>query len=148
MAGVLFTVSTGEIATGTSAKTMLQLVAASNHRVKVHEWSIAFKGINNAHSPVKVRLLRQSSAGTTSSLTVNKWDSTDAETLQLTAGENATVEPTADCVLDAQEIHPQTGYTWQAPFGRELVVPGGTRLGIEVTAANDVTAIATVKGEE
>lgn len=139
---------TAEISTGTSAKTILQLVAASNHRVLIVELSISFKGTSNTAAPIKVRVLRQTTAGTMSSLTPVKMNSGDDETLQTTAQHTATAEPTASDVLLSEEVHPQTGYTWQAPFGRELVIPGGGRLGIEVTAGADVNCIARAIFEE
>ncbi len=148
MAAVRGAAVTAEIATGTSAKTILQLVAASNHRVLIGELSLSFKGTSNTASPIKVRVLRQTTAGTMSALTPVKMNSGDDETLQTTAQHTATAEPTASDVLLAEEVHPQTGYTWQAPFGRELAIAGGGRLGIEVTAGADVNCIARAIFEE
>lgn len=148
MAGIGFKCNTAEIATGTSAKTLLQVVAASNHRITVNEWSISFKGTSNTASPILVEVLRQTTAGTMSALTPVKADSADDETLQTTAQHTATSEPTASDVLDRVLVHPQQGYTWVATPGKELVVPGGGRLGVRVTAAADVNAVATIKGEE
>jgi len=83
-----------------------------------------------------------------SSLTLVKDNSSDDETLQTSGQHTASAEPTAGDVLLSEEVHPQTGFLWQAPFGGELIVPGGTRLGIEVTAANDVSAVARMVGDE
>lgn len=148
MAGVGFRAVTGQIATGTSAKTLIQIVAAANHRLLIKEWGISFEGVNNAHAPIQVDLLRQTTAGTMSALTPVKSNDSDDETLQVTAQHTATAEPTAGDVLKSELIHPQTGYTWQAPFGGEIPVGGGDRLAIRVTAANDVDAIARFVGEE
>lgn len=148
MAGVGFAAVTAEIATGTAAKTLAQVVAASNHRLLIKEISVSFQGTSNTAAPILVRVLRQTTAGTTSALTPVKTNSADDETLQVTARHTATAEPTASDVLMTELVHPQTGYTWQAPFGGELVVPGGGRLGIEVTAAASVDAIARFIGVE
>lgn len=148
MSGVRWKAVTGEIATGTSAKTLLQIVAATNHGVLVDEISISFKGTSNTATPIRVRVLRQGSAGTMSALTVVK-DPADAdETLQVTAQHTATAEPSAGDVLMTELVHPQTGYTWQAPFGRQIKVSGGTRLGVEVLAGADVNAVVRMCGEE
>jgi hypothetical protein len=148
MSGVRFKVVSGEIATGTSAKTLLQIVAANNHGVLIDEISISFKGTSNTATPIKVDVLRQTTAGTMSSATPVK-DPADAdETLQTTAQANATVEPTAGDILMSELVHPQTGYTWQAPFGRQIKIGGGGRLGIRVTAGADVNAVCRVSGEE
>lgn len=148
MAGVNGVAQTAEIATGTSRKTLLQLVAAANHRMMVKEFSISFDGTSNTAAPIEVELLRQSDAGTMSSLTLHKWDADDDETLQTTAQHTATAEPTGtDCIM-SEQVHPQGGYTWQAPFGGEIIINGGDRLGLAVTAGADVNAIVRMVFEE
>lgn len=148
MSGVRFKAVTAAVATGTSAKTIVQVVAASNHGVMIDEWSVSFAGTSNTATPIKVDICRQSDAGTSSALTpVKDPDDTD-ETLQTTARHTATAEPTTGDVIMTEYVHPQTGYTWQAPFGRAIKVGGGDRLGIRVTAAADVNCIARFSGEE
>lgn len=148
MAGIAFAVQSGEIASTTSAKTILQLVAASNHRVKVKEFSLSCKGTNNTAAPVLVELVQQSTAGTSSSATPVKLDESTDETLQTTAVKNCTAEPTGSTVIKSIEVHPQAGYVWQAPFGGELLIKGGTRLGMRVTAGADVNVNGEFVAEE
>lgn len=148
MAGVGFVSSIAETATGTSALTLLQIVAAAQQRVKIKEISISFKGTSNTAAPILVQIQKQTSAGTASAGTVSKFVSSDSETLQTTAQITFTAEPTSTTVFIEEEVHPQTGYTWQAPFGGELIIPGGSRLGITVTAGATVSAICRVIGEE
>lgn len=149
MAGVRFAATTAEIAIGTSIKTLLQLIAAANHRIKIVEWNISFQGITATGEPILVEVLRQTSAGTTSALTPRKLDDSDDETLQVTALHTATVEPSdGGEVLHTELVHPQTGYTWFAPSGRELLIGGGDRLGLRVTAGASINAIARMVGEE
>lgn len=149
MSGVRFSVNSGNIATGTPGPTtMLQVVAAANHRVKVNEIGVSFEGIDPEGQPILVEILRQTTAGTSSAATPVKINPADDETLQVTAIKAATVEPTAGDVLDMMLIHPQTGRDWQAVFAGEFIVPGGTRLGVRVSAAASVNGVATIKGEE
>lgn len=148
MSGVGLRAQTDEITTGTSVKTLLQIEAAANHRVKVREISVSFKGTTNSDAPIKVDVLRQTTAGTLSSLTLVKDSPGDDETLQTAATHTATAEPTAGDILMSEEVHPQTGFVWQAPFGGEMIVPGGTRLGIRATAGVSVSAVARLVGEE
>ena len=148
MSGVRFKAVTGQIATGTSAKTLLQVVAAANHGILIDEISISFAGTSNTATPIKVDVLRQTTAGTMSALTPVKDPDDSDETLQVTAQHTATAEPTAGDVLLSEHIHPQQGYTWQAPFGRSIKIGGGDRLGVRTTAAADVNAIVRVAGEE
>lgn len=148
MSGNRIKAVTGQIATGTSTKTLLQVVAASNHKVLIDEISISFEGTSNTATPIKVDVLRQTTAGTMSALTIVKDPDDFDEIIQATAQHTATAEPTAGDVLLSEHVHPQQGYTWQAPFGRSISIGGGDRLGIRVTAGASVNAIARVSGEE
>lgn len=142
MAGVLLTASTAEVAlSAATAKTILQVVAASNHRVKVLGWGVYFDGVSPTEAPVVVDLQRQTSAGTMTSLTPTKNNDSDDETLQTTAQHTATSEPSSGDSLKKIEVHPQTGYEWIAPFGQEVIIKGGGRLGIKCTAPAACNAI-------
>ncbi|KKM85100.1 hypothetical protein LCGC14_1292460 [marine sediment metagenome] len=148
MAGLKATAQTAEITTGTALKTILQLVAAANHRVVVKEISISFKGTLNTAAPILVQVARQTDAGTMSALTPKKMNESDQETLQTTAQDTATVEPTLTDDVISEEVHPQGGYTWQAPFGGEIIIEGGNRLAILTTAIAAVNCVARIVFEE
>jgi hypothetical protein len=148
MAGVKFVAQTAEVATGTAKKTLLQLLAPANQRVLVKEISISFDGVTNTNEPILVQITRQSTAGTMTALTLQKMNTGDNETLQTTAQHTATVEPTETAELMGEQVHPQGGYTWQAPFGGEIVITGGERLGIAVTASVTANAKTRIIGEE
>ncbi len=137
MAGVLFAAVQPEAAFSTAAKSMLQVTAPTNQRVKVREWSASFIGTSNTAQPILTEILTgASTAGTSSSVTLRKWNPADDETIQSTAVHTCTVEPTGTLVaIQSEEIHPQTGYTWQSPFGGEIHIVGGGRLTLRVTAA-------------
>lgn len=148
MAGNRFKATKSGITTGTSLITLLQVVAAANHAVEIDEVSVSFNGTSNTATPVLVQVVRQTTAGTMSSLTGAKdpadWD----ETMQTTFQHTASAEPTAGTVLMEEYVHPQQGYTWQAPFGRSIKLTGGTRLGVVVTAGASISATARVSGTE
>ena len=148
MAGVSLKATKSGITTGTSLITLIQVVGASNHGVLVKEWSISFQGTSNTASPILVKVMRQTSAGTMTSLTPVKDPAGTTETLQTTFQHTATAEPTASDVLFEEYVHPQTGYTWQAPFGQSVKVDGGTRLGITCTAAASTSATVRMVCEE
>lgn len=135
------------IATGTALKTLIQLLAATNVAVRLMEVGIGFHGTTNTNEPVLVQLNRQSTAGTMTSLTPLKLGSR-SETLQTTAQHTATAEPTAGNIVTDWTIHPQTGLVYQQPKGDEIEIPGAGRLGLAVTAANNVNADAYMKFEE
>lgn len=141
--------ATAEIAlTAATAKTVLQLVAAANHRVKLLSWGIFFDGTSTTGEPVQVRLLRQTTAGTATALTPTKRDDSIADTLLTTAQHTATAEPTAGDLLEAIECHPQQGYQAFYPMGAEVIIGGGDRVGLEVTAPATVNCRAMFLFEE
>jgi hypothetical protein len=149
MAGVGILGQTPLITTGTSVHTLIQLLAASNQRVVVYEFSVSFNGTSNTATPIYVELIRQTSAGTMSSLTLRKRNDSDQETIQTTGQYNATAEPTdSGDEPYAEQVQPQTGFLWQAPYGRELIIMGGQRQGLRVTAGASVSALARFAGEE
>jgi hypothetical protein len=140
---------TAEVAlVGATVKTVVQIVAPSNHRAKVLRWGVFFDGVSVSNEPVQVELLRQTTAGTMSALTPVKVDNSLAETLQVTAQHTATVEPTPGDILDVVEIHPQSGWEIILPLGQEFIVGGGDRIGIRCTAPDAVNARAKIVFEE
>jgi len=149
MSGVGFRIVSDEIATGTSDKTLVQVVAASNHALLINAISISFKGTSNTAAPIEVQIVRQTTAGTMSSLTPVKNPDDSAETLQVTAQHTATSEPTSTDVLARELVHPQTGHTFPLKALNEAIkVGGGDRLGVLVNAGADVNAVVTIDGEE
>lgn len=149
MADLALAAVTPQITFSTSTVTLLQITAPTNQRLKVKEASVSFQGTSNTAAPIEVDVLRQTTAGTMTSLTPKLVDKDMQETIQSTAQHTATVEPTAGDILMSEAVHPQTGYTWQAPFGGEIKVQGGGRLGTRlVTPGAGGTAFARYIYEE
>lgn len=148
MAGVIAVASTAEVAlAAATAKTVIQVVSASNHPIKIKEWGVYFDGISVTAEPVQVRLLRQTSAGTMSSLTPVERTLTGV-TLQSSAQHTATVEPSAGNVMAAREVHPQSGYQEKFAAGDEIQIGSAGRIGIECTAPAVVNVRAEIVFEE
>lgn len=149
MSGVRVVGNTADIAFSTSTKTLAQIIAASNQRVRVERVRVSFKGTSSAEAPVMVKLAVQTTAGTVTSLTLAKANSNDDETLQTTASHTATVEPTTTTVLAAFLVHPQGSHEFVFPPGRDLYIPGGTRLGVLLdTPTQAGTAVVSFEIEE
>jgi hypothetical protein len=119
-----------EVATGTALKTLLQVVTPSTTDIRVHGWGVSFKGTSAANPPGEVHLVDSDVAATVTSLTPAKWDSAFAQASLCVGGSsatgyNASAEGTItgiNAVLDAQEVHPQTGYSiWFPPDWRPRV---------------------------
>ena len=131
-----------------TAKTIVQIVAAANHRVKVKGWGVFFDGVSVTAEPVVVTLSRQSTAGTSSVLTPVKKDDSLSETLLTAARHLVTVEPTTGDTLKRREVHPQQGWYEYFQLGDEVICGGGDRIGIVCTAPAAVNAIGEIDFEE
>lgn len=149
MAATYCIAQTAEIAlTAATAKTVIQITTPTNRRARVLGWGVFFDGVSTTAEPVQVRLLRQTTAGTMSSLTPVLLDGGLTLTIQTTAQHTATAEPTAGNVLDIAEVHPQQGYEKQYIPGQEPIVGSGGRVGIECTAPATVNVRAKIIFEE
>ena len=130
MAGLLFHIPSGEVSLSAGvAKTVLEVLAAANHRAKVLAVEVFFKGTSTTDTPVKVDIARITTTGTGSAGTTVKNDADDDEVVQTTFEFNSTVEPTYGAVLKTWEIHPQTGLILAFPLGQEIIINGGDLLG-------------------
>lgn len=149
MAAFLGIAQTTEVAlSAATAKTVIQIVAPANHRLRVKRVGVFFDGTSVTAEPIQVRVLRQTTAGTMSALTPVPLDKSLAETLLTTAQHTATAEPTAGDVVDVFECHPQQGYEIIYPLGDEIIVQGAGKLGIECTAPATVNVRAKIVFEE
>lgn len=139
MAGLYGRLATAEVAcVSGAAKTLVQIVAAANHRIKITGYGIFLSGAASTTPPsAKVRVLRQTTAGTMSALTPVKNNSSDDETIQTTGQHTATVEPTAGDVLAIAEVPFNSGWQVIPQFGNEIIVPGGGKLGLEITLGSN-----------
>lgn len=153
MAGLLTQAVTAAITLSTTSEvTCLQIVAPTNQRIKIRRFVASFDGVSGTDNPVRIRILRQSTAGTMSALTLVKRNNDQGETIQCTAQHTATAEPTAGDVLWSQRCHPQGNFAWS--FGdndSDFYVNGGDRVGFALTkgaAPSSCTVILSVDLEE
>ena len=111
-------------------------------------YGLGGRGISNTQAPGLVEFLRQTTAGTASALTARKKQPSRTETLQATAQEDFTVEPTSTDVVRNHTVHPQTDLEIRDGFGNEMEVEGGGRLGLRGTWADAQTVDAYIDFEE
>lgn len=138
-----------DISTGTSTKTILQVVAPANQALRLTEIGVSFQGTNNTNEPINVELVRQTTAGTMSAVTPTKLDDDVAMSVQATAQKTATVEPTTTDVVKSWAVHPQTGLVYNFNDMAPVIVKGGGRMAIRVnTPANSVDCNAYINWEE
>lgn len=153
MAGKLCSIVTSsEVAlTAATAKTVLQLLTTSGTnlpRALIKKWGIFFDSTTTTAEPVVIKLIRQTTAGTSGSSVTPVAVGDSADTILCTAAQNFSAEPTSGNVLDVVEVHPQAGYSVIFPLGMEIVVPANTRLGIVATAPAGVNCHASIWFEE
>jgi hypothetical protein len=129
-------------------KTLVQLVTPADHIVAVTGYGIGGRGVSNTQAPGLIELVRQSDAGTSSALVPTKKQVSRAETLQTTARNLITVEPTTGDTVRSHTLHPQTDLEIRDGFGNEVEVEGGSRLGMRATFADAQTIDAYMDFEE
>jgi hypothetical protein len=160
MAGVNISITTGATAlVGATAQTVLQIIAPTNQRVRITEYEFSFDGTNSANTPAQVRIMRQTggtfstilTTGTAGAAGIAKLNDlySVAETIQTSAKTASSVEPTYGEVLRWFTI-PVFGGTVVIPCppGQEDYVPGGSKLGITMTAPQAVNTYVTARCEE
>ena len=149
MAGVLFYMDTGEVSlSAATAKTVIEITGATNHRVLLHEIGIFFKGVTVGNEPVTIQLTRFATTGTGTAGTAQKFDADYSETIQTTWKYNDSVEPASQTVLRSWYIHPQSGIVYPLPFDRPIPISGGDLAGIRCTADDAVTVGISILAEE
>lgn len=144
-----FTVcNSSKFALDTNAHTVLQVISGTNCITCLQMIEVTFDGTSNNATPVQIDLLRQTTAGTMSALTPRKTKDTSTS-LQATAQEKATAEPTPSDLIHSWFIHPQAGVIHELtlPDG-EIELPSAARLGLRVTAPAAVNVLATLRCEE
>lgn len=133
-----------------ATETLIQIVTGSTRKAKVKEWGISFDGIDATDVPIRVDLLRQTTAGTSSSLTIVKNDPDDPAAIS-TALQDFSAEPTAGDILWTQYITPAGGFDRvQLPLGEEIVVDVSERIGLRcvVPSGSACNATAYIRFEE
>ena len=138
----------GEALAAATAETVIQLVAAANHRVVLVGYGSGTRGTSNTETPGQVDILRQTTAGTASALTLVKADDSIADSLLTTAQQDFTAEPTSGDVLRRHSVHPQAGIDIRDAYSRELILGGGDRIGMRLTYAQVQTADCYLDFEE
>lgn len=133
-----------------ATETLVQIVTGSTRAVRVKEWGVSFDGTSASATPILVDLLRQTTAGTSSSLTIVQSDPTAPAPIS-TALQDFSAEPTAGDVLWSEYITPAGGFDRvQLPLGEEIVVDVSSRIGLRVVvpSGSNCNATAYIKFEE
>lgn len=132
------------------AKTIVQITAAPNHRVRVYSLDLYFDGTQNSAIPIECRYGWITTAGTLATGSFAPLDSSATETFQTQVGINATAEPTYLNYLKTFTIHPQTGMTtiFDEISRSAPTLGGGKIFGVVLTAQAAVNVRGSLEIEE
>lgn len=133
------------ISTGSGAwKTILLIAAPANTALRLIQSKISFNGTSPTGGKIRVRIARSATGGTGTNVTPAKVNASDAETLQTTAKENFSGEPSGGTTVIESYVHPQSG----EEFRLNLKVKAGETVAIQVNAPSAVDAVAMMQFEE
>lgn len=121
-----------------TAKSVVSILAAANHNVRVDGFEVWFDDTVGSDKPVLVELVSFGTDGTGSANTC-KITNLAANTLQTTSKNTYTAEPSTPSVLRSMRIHPQGGIVTFPP-GESLVVAGGGILCLRLTSVAAIHA--------
>lgn len=137
-----YAAQTGSVAVvASTTRTLWQLDPVTNP-ISLIEWGISFDQAS-ASTAVRIDLVTQTTAGTASSLTVNKWMDQAAPSATTTALQTYTVEPTLGVILASYFIQPFGGaLVIQYPLMREpgtAAASTSNRVGLRYVSPSGVT---------
>jgi len=135
-----------------TAKTVVNIINAANALITLTEISVSFDGITSTAVPVVVDLCSstQATAGTPGSSPTPSQIYGPLRTVQATAGEDYSAEPTVLTVLKTWLIRADGGlFILQSPLGRETIQrTTADGLCLRLTAPATVNAHAYIEFEE
>lgn len=151
MAGINFVIQRAGVSlVAATAKTVMQVTAATNTRVRINRIEVTVYGAaaGTVNSLVEVNRITNDSTGS-SAATVTKRNETDSETLQTTGKYGATGEPGTSTVLDTSYCNSVQGSTtFLYSESNPMYVKGGSYLGVRVTCAATASCTIRIEGEE
>lgn len=148
----LYSVTVDQIAlVAATAKSIFELNTAAQVPAKIVEWWVDFDGVTSTAIPVLVRAAPYSAAVTTATTQAGTaWQPGQGTPASVTK-HSTTVEGAGTVTTAAgwaKRIHPQSGFHYQAPLGREYAIAINTFWRIVCTAAANVNVSFGVIWEE
>lgn len=144
-----------EVATSTALKTLLQVATPSTTDIRILGWGLSFDGVVVTNPPGRVQLVDVNVAATVTSQTPGKFGSDDSPASlciggTAATGYNASAEGTitGSNLLDAENVHPQTGYSIWFPHDARPRVKASRFLRIRVLFSVDINAIPWIVWKE
>lgn len=144
MSALICTANSSSVGTGSATtKTILQITAPASTGIRVTRASISFDGTSPTAGKALVELVKGATSGTGTNLTPLKVHG-HTGSVQSTAKENFSGEPSGGSVAFSELVHTQSGYT--AP--EEIVLNPGETLAFRTNVPAAVNARARFRWEE
>lgn len=139
-----------------TTKTVIQVATPSTTDIRILGWGVSFDGASGTAVPVICSLMDTAVAATVTAFTPDLWGNIQAQASLCVSGTaatgyNATVEGTitgTPRLIDAQHVHPQTGYGVWFPEGRQPRISVSAFLRIRCKAPAIVNVIPWVVWDE
>lgn len=134
----------GPVSLSAATDTTLIQIHANTGTAVVIGFGVSFNGVTAAAVPVKVDLLRQTTAGTGTTTTPLKLDTTDGASGKV-ATRIYTVEPTASDIIRSWYVTPIGGLlTVSFSTDEEIYLANTERLGLRVNAPATVSCLGHI----
>jgi hypothetical protein len=139
-----------------TAKSVLQVATPSTTDIEVLGWGISFNGVTSTAVPVQCELFWTATGATVTAQSPAPWGNAMQPASLCVSGTAATginagteTAPAAQVnMVDAQFVHPQSGYAVWFPEGHREKVSVSSFLRLRVTAAAVVSVIPWVVWKE
>jgi hypothetical protein len=144
------TIGSQPVAAGTE-ETLIQIVTGTTRKVKILGWSVWCDGVTSTAVPGVVRLVRQTTAGTSSAGTNDPVDPDMPAAISTSLISFSGTMPTEGNNIERKFIHPQGGgyeKTWDITDPTAPVLDISSRVGISVNFAAAVNCLAEITWSE
>lgn len=136
MSALNFVAIADNIAVASGATVMVLVgTAPTNHRVRINGWSMTLGGVAALDITARIVTL---TGGTGTAVTPLKRPNIGSETLLMTWA-NTVTGTTVSEVLSKKRL--QASFMEFFPLGQEIIVPGGAKIGFEITSTGSAATV-------
>lgn len=126
-----------------TTRTLVQVVAGASKPLRIKEVGISFNGTDASLTPIQVDLCRQSTAGTSSALTLLEQEEAREAPMATARNGFSSTEPTTGDIIRTWQVTPAGGLlVVQFPLGDEPIVAASGRLALRAITGAATTPSA------
>lgn len=131
-----------------TVETIIELTCPAGVTGKLIAMDVTFNGVTATAVPVVVDIVEYATSVAGTAFTPLDYDRAGPTTARITAKHIMTAEGATPTVLQHWYIPPTSGFSYQWPLGRELVLDVSKSYGLRCTAPAVVNVLATLVWEE